>query len=120
MKSPVKRLLGAVFLAVTAGAFALGTANAEATFDDAKIEAYVTASIAIDALVNQWEPKIDAAKSEAEAQKMKEQANTELTAAIEKTKGITVDEYQQIIDTATKDPAMQQRLRKAFEKRMGK
>lgn len=120
MKLTVKRFVGVIVLAAAIGVFTQGTARATGEYSDAKVEAYVTASIAIDALINKWGPKIDAAKSEADANKMKEQANTELTDAINKVEGINSDEYQALADFAATDPGMQRRLQTAFEKRMGK
>ncbi|OHC73239.1 MAG: hypothetical protein A3G18_07165 [Rhodospirillales bacterium RIFCSPLOWO2_12_FULL_58_28] len=120
MKLTVRGFVGAIVLAAAIGVFTQGTARAGGEFTDAKVEAYVTASIAIDTLINKWGPKIDAAKSEEEANKMKEQANGELVAAIDKVDGINSNEYQALADVAATDPNMQQRLKKAFEKRMGK
>ena len=119
MKLSLRRLAAALVTSAALGVLTLGAAQAQSKIDEAKIQAYVTASIAIDSVVTQWGPKIEGAKSEQEAQSLKERANTELSKAIETTEGISIDEYMQISDATQSDTTLQRRLKQAFEKRMG-
>ena len=50
------------------------------------------------------EPRIQAAQDDAQAAQMREQANGELAEAIARTDGITLEQYQQIVQAAKLTP----------------
>ncbi|MDJ0949947.1 MAG: DUF4168 domain-containing protein [Alphaproteobacteria bacterium] len=104
-----QRLAGALLL--LAALFALSPAHAEGTYTDAKLKAFVVAARQINRVIDEWAPKIDAAKTEAEAGAMAKEANDLLVATVEKTEGITLDEYNEIARTARTDAALSDRIR---------
>jgi hypothetical protein len=107
----------ALCLAVFLGAALSGTVLAQAApnFSDAKLTSFIDAAKKIDALIVDWNPKIAAAKTPEEKQQVLAQAEGEAVKAIEKTKGITVDEYRQIGEAARQDPALAARLEKIYQ-----
>ena len=102
-------LLAAVFLTLAAR-----TAVAE-EYSQAKLQSFADAVLAVNAIVEQWRPQIQAAASEADRQRMAEQANEEMRAAVEGTDGMTVEEYQAIAQAAQADPQLMARLDQMFK-----
>lgn len=82
---------------------------------DEKLGSFVVAAIAVEDLVEQWQPRIDEAATEDEALELRAQANAELVAAVEQTPGITVEEYQEIGMAAQTDPSLAERIRTLYE-----
>lgn len=122
MSTTLKRLTAlclALFLGAAMAATTGGSALAQAapSFSDAKLSSFIQAAKKIDGLIVAWNPKIAAAKSPEEKQKIITQAEGEAIKAIENTKGISVDEYRQIGEAAQKDPALAQRLDKMYQAR---
>ena len=103
-------LTGAVFLALAAQ----GALAAE-EYSEAKLQSFASAVLAVNAIVEQWRPQIQAAPSEDEKQRMAEQANQEMRAAVEGTEGMTVEEYQAIAQAAQADPQLMARLDQVFK-----
>ncbi len=113
--------LRALVVAVLLGSAAVGSANAQTTvYSQAKLEAFVVAAIAVNSLIDKWVPRIQVAKSEAEAEQMRRQANAELIAAVEETEGISVDEYEKIGEAARSDPDLAARIEKIFVRKQRK
>ncbi|MBL8658752.1 MAG: DUF4168 domain-containing protein [Rhodospirillales bacterium] len=107
---------GAALAGVTGGT-AHAQAAATTNFSDAKLSSFIDAAKKIDGLIVDWNPKIAAAKTPEDKQKVMAEAEAEAIKAIEKTKGITVDEYRQIGEAARKDPALAARLDKMYQAR---
>jgi prophage tail gpP-like protein len=102
-------VLAALFLA---GAQPLLAAE---EYSDAKLQSFVDAVLAVNAVVEQWRPQIQTAPNEADAQKMAQQANEEMRAAVAGTEGITVEEYQAIAQAAQADPQLMARIDQAIK-----
>jgi serine phosphatase RsbU (regulator of sigma subunit) len=102
-------LVAAFFLVLAAR-----TAIAE-EYSQAKLQSFADAVLAVNAIVEQWRPQIQAAASEADRQRMAEQANEEMRAAVEGTDGMTVEEYQAIAQAAQADPQLMARLDQMFK-----
>lgn len=83
--------------------------DAAAPVSDAKLQAFVTAAMKVNTLIEQWTPKIQAAAPDQQAQ-LKQTANAELLNAIQTTPDMSPQEYQQIAQAAQGDPALQQRI----------
>lgn len=98
--------------------FAAQNAVAQEDYTDAKLQSFASAVLAVNAIVEQWRPQIQAAASESDKQQMAEQANQEMRAAVEGTDGMTVEEYQEIAQAAQADPQLMARLDQMF-KEMG-
>ena len=105
-------------------AFALGLAasspvwaQAQPEFSDQQIESFVVAAIAVDQVIREWNPRIQAAEDDAQAAQLREQANAELVEAITQTDGITVEEYQEIGRAAQADPALAERINEVYQEK---
>lgn len=83
--------------------------DAAASVSDAKLQAFVTAAMKVNTLIEQWTPKIQSAAPDQQAQ-LKQTANSELLNAIQTTPDMSPQEYQQIAQDAQADPALQQRI----------
>jgi hypothetical protein len=115
--STARRICGAAILALSL-ALTIGAANAQTTtYDDTKLQSFVTAALSVNELIQQWTPRIQGAQNEAEAADLRTQANSELIAAIEKTDGMTVDEYREISLAAQSDPTLMARIEQIFKGR---
>ena len=84
-------------------------------YSAAKLESFADAVLAVNAVVEQWRPQIQAAPSDADAQEMAAKANEEMRAAVTGTEGITVEEYQAIAQAAQADPQLMARIDQALK-----
>lgn len=111
----IYRFFAALSLALALALAPLASANAQAEFGQAKLESFVTAAIAVNDLIEQWGPRIEQAENEQEAAQLREQANDEMVSAINQTEGISVQEYQNIVQAARNDPELSGQLQQMFE-----
>jgi hypothetical protein len=88
---------------------------AQEAFTDAKLQSFASAVVAVNAIVERWEPQIQAASSDTDKQQMVEKAQQEMRAAVEGTEGLTVEEYQAIGQAAQGDPQLQARIGQLFK-----
>jgi hypothetical protein len=96
--------------------FASGRAAIAAEeYSDAKLQSFASAVLAVNAIVEQWRPQIEAASSDAEKQQMAAQANEEMRAAVDGTEGMSVEEYQKIAQAAQGDATLMARIDKVFK-----
>ena len=86
-------------------------------YSDSKLQSFADAVLAVNAIVEQWRPQIQAAPSESDAEKMAQQANEEMRAAVAGTEGITVEEYQEIAQAAQADPQLMARIDQVIQER---
>lgn len=101
-------LIGSSFFGLTVG---LGSADGDYTnLADHKLEAFITAALAVDNVMDRWQPEIVRADDEGEAQQLRAKANAEIREAIEKAEGISLDEYQNIRKAIVADPEMMTRV----------
>lgn len=91
-------------------------AGAQARYEQAKLEAFVTAAIAVRQLAEAWNPRIREAKSQEEAGEMIAEASAEMTAAIERTEGITLEEYAEIRDAAPNQPELAAEINEIYRR----
>jgi hypothetical protein len=85
-------------------------------YSEAKLQSFAKAVMAVNAVAEQWRPQIQSAPNQADAQKMAQQANDEMRAAVSGTEGITVEEYQEIAQAAQADPQLMARIDQTFKK----
>ena len=88
-------------------------------FSDQQLESFVVAALAVDKLIREWNPRIQAAEDEAQAAQLREQANGELVEVIARTDGITVDQYQTILHAAKADPGLKSRIDAIYQAKSG-
>ena len=79
----------------------------------------MVAALAVDKLIREWNPRIQAAEDEAQAAQLREQANGELVEVIARTDGITVEQYQEIGRAAQADPDLKARINAIYQERSG-
>ena len=116
---PVKKVLLTAALAVALATSGPVWAQAEPQFSDQQLESFVIAALAVDKLIREWNPRIQAAADEAEAAQLREQANGELAEAIARTDGITVEQYQEIGRAAQADPDLKARIDAIYQEKSG-
>ncbi len=115
------RLIGVIAIFVLAALFqspahaspAAQIAQAQpAAVDEAQLAIFVTAAKAIVELRRQYEPRLAAARSQAEADALIQEARGLMATAITDA-GISVDNYMAIANAAQADPALRQRIESA-------
>ena len=99
-----------LLLAIVLGCSTSLPGAAQREIGEAKLNAFARAAAAVGKLGESWAPRIRNAGSEDEAQRMRQEAQSEMIAAIKKTEGITVDEYRRIAQAVQKDPDLRLRL----------
>lgn len=120
MSRTLAKYLTILGLALFIGAGMDGAASAQATapsFSDAKLASFIDAAKKVDGVITAWNPKIEGAKTPEEKQQVLGQAENEAVQAIEKTKGINVDEYRQISQAARSDPKLAAKLDQLYQTR---
>ncbi len=107
-------------LGVVLAGIATAPAFAESTFAQTKLDAFVTAAMAMNEVVRKWRPRIRNAGEGAEGAKLRAEADAELLAAIEGTDGMTVAEYREIGAAARKNQALMSQLQQILATRAKK
>jgi hypothetical protein len=115
--SIIRRTSGAIILALSLVFGVTSASQAQEQYDEAKLESFVTAALMVNDLVEQWTPRIQGAQDETEAAQLRDQANSELVAAIESADGISVEEYREISQAAQADPQLMARISGIFDER---
>lgn len=82
----------------------------DASFDDATIEAFVTAQLEIQEIRAAYVPRLEGAASDEERQRLTEEATGEMVTAVDETPGITVEEYNAVVEAAGSNPELADRL----------
>ncbi len=112
MNGRTSRVLGTLFTVLAAGWLMMANASAGDTYelDDTKLESFVVAAKAVHEVVKASAHKISEVKTEEEAEALRVELDSQFEEAIEKTDGITLAEYKEIHEAATKDEALGQRI----------
>ncbi len=110
MFANLSRRVAGPLLALTLLAVAPQAVRAADELTDAKLQSFATAVLAVNDVVQKWQPQIQQAGDEQQKQAMAVQANGEMQTAVEQTQGITVDEYQNIIQLAQNDQGLRDRI----------
>jgi hypothetical protein len=92
-------------------------AQAQPEFSDQQLESFVVAALAVDEVIREWNPRIQAAEDDAQAAQLREQANAELVEVITRTEGMTIEEYQEIGRAAQADPDLAARINEIYQER---
>ena len=117
-------LSGLSALAIGFGA-ALGTAGAQEAApapqteapaaqapqaDDAKLKSFAVAFLEVAKVNQSYQPQIEQAGSPEDQQRLRQEAGEKMVEAVNEADGITVDEYNVIIQAAQTDPELAQRI----------
>lgn len=89
--------------------------NAELT--DAQVQAFIDAATSIRAVIEDFQPRVQAAESQEQAAALQQEAQGRLVIAVEEA-GLTPPEYQAIAAAAQSDPQVAQRLQAEAEARV--
>ena len=90
-------------------------AGQELKVTDAKLTAFIDAVIEVERVGASWKPKVAAAKSKAEAEKLMQSAHDEMRHAVETSPGITMAEYAAIASAAVEDPKLGAEVKSRLE-----
>lgn len=86
-------------------------AQADANYTDAEIKNFVEAAKNVDQVKLKYEGKLSTAKGQSEIDKIKKEADAELSKTVE-AKGLSVEKYNKIHQTALQDPQLLARIQK--------
>ncbi|MDW5312842.1 DUF4168 domain-containing protein [Rhizobium sp. PL01] len=113
---PVAALTAAALslIVINSPAFAQGAAEPQATqpmqgtapaaISDQKIEAFAVAYLQVDKVRQDYAAKISAEKDAVNKQKLQNEANKQMINAVEKSPGMSLDEYKTVITAAQTNP----------------
>jgi len=82
----------------------------EVTIDDARLDAFVSALRAVDAIEQTYTEAFSEAESDAAREAVIAEANEAMVGAIEETPGITLEEYLGVLQQAQVDPDLNARI----------
>lgn len=85
-------------------------AGEDAAFEDSKLRSFAVAFLEVRKVGEEYRSQLDAAKTPEDQQKVQQEAGGKMVEAVENAGGITVDEYNQIIETAQGDPQLATRI----------
>ncbi len=92
-----------------------GGTQQQPQFSDAKLRSFAVAALEVRDIIENWRPRIEGAESKDERDNLRQQANAELHTAVKQSDGISVAEYQQIVQAARADRRFYERLRGIVE-----
>ena len=115
----MKKALWTATLAFALATSSLGWSQQKSEFSDQQLESFVVAALAVDKLIREWNPRIQAAEDMAQAAQLREQANGDLVEVIARTDGITVEQYQQILQAAKADSDLKARIDAIYQAESG-
>lgn len=113
----MKKVLLTAALTFALAASGPAWAQAQPEFSDQQLESFVVAALAVDGVIREWNPRIQAAEDDAQAAQLREQANAELVEVITQTDGITIEQYQEIGRAAQADPDLAARINEIYQER---
>ena len=82
----------------------------QAAFSDEKLKSFAVAYLEVDKITKEYLPKLQEAKDESAQQKVREEAGAKMIKAVEGSNGISVNEYNQIAQTAQTDPELANKI----------
>ncbi|MBN9888344.1 DUF4168 domain-containing protein [Salipiger abyssi] len=88
-----------------------------ADFSEDQLSSFVDAALQVQAVQKDYMTQIEAAAAEDEKKALIQEANTEMTAAVEETEGMDVTTYNRIGQAAQSDPELNERILAMVETR---
>ncbi|PWE17729.1 hypothetical protein DDZ18_08730 [Marinicauda salina] len=83
--------------------------QAQADFSEDTLRAYVTASVRIQEVAEEYQPLLSSAENQADARSIQEEARAEMAAEVEEA-GITVQTYNAVQAAARQNPSLAQEI----------
>jgi hypothetical protein len=81
---------------------------------DTKLDAFITAALAVNAVRQEYIGQLEGVEDEARAQELIEAANVEIVQAVENADGITLDEYVAMGEAASNDQELKAQIDTRF------
>lgn len=78
--------------------------------DDAKLKSFAVAFIEVAKVSGSYQPQIESAATPEDQQRLRQEAGEKMVEAVNEADGITLDEYNTIIQAAQTDPELAQRI----------
>lgn len=111
-------ILAAMGLTLGAGALAPVAADEPAglqlaqgqSFSDEQLQSFAMAAAEVQQIRSDYVAQIQQAESDEQRQELAEAANAEMVGAVENTPGITIDDYNAIIEATADDPELSERI----------
>ncbi len=110
IRTLVLRLTVGVLLILSVIGLSVQLGSADVEIEDQKLRAFIKAALAVDGVMDKWQPKITQAQGSEETETLHVQANAEIRATIERADGISFDEYQAIRKAIASDPDILDRV----------
>lgn len=95
-----------------------GNSAASAQISDQKIEQFADAYVAVQTIQEKAANDLQTAKEPAQADQVKQKAESDMIAAVEKS-GLKVDEFNQIVETMTANADVRERVAAKLQERQG-
>jgi len=95
-----------------------GNSAASAQISDQQIEQFADAYVAVQTIQEQASNDLQAAKEPAQADQVKQKAESDMIAAVEKS-GLKVDEFNLIVETMTANADVRERVAAKLQERQG-
>ena len=84
--------------------------TAAPNMDEEKLQSFAVAFLEVTKVTQAYQPQIESAASDEDRQQLQQQASEEMVNAVNGADGITVDEYNMIIQAAQTDPELAQKI----------
>ena len=78
--------------------------------DDTKLKSFAVAFIEVTKVTQSYQPQIESAGTPEDQERLRKEAGAKMVEAVNEADGITVDEYNTIIQQAQTDPELAQRI----------
>lgn len=85
-------------------------ADAAPELSDEKLKSFAVAFLEVSKINQTYQPQIQAAGSPEDEQRIRQQAGADMIQAVDSSQGISVEEYNMIIQAAQVDPELAQRI----------
>lgn len=113
IRRPWRFILLVLVTIVACGTSSASYAQPSIPLEQAK--AFVRAALAVSQVSEAWQLRIDEAKSEVEAERLKEQATLSMRQAIRDVDGMTMDQYRSVYHEAKRNPELAAYLKGLLE-----
>jgi hypothetical protein len=112
LNRPIMTAIVVLLLAVTVPMLAAQEPepDQQTQVSEAKLEAVAKAYVEVVKIQSAYQPRIERARSAEEAQQIEQEATEQMVQAIENVKGVTVQEYNDILTAAQRNEPLRQQL----------
>ncbi|MGI9437523.1 MAG: hypothetical protein ACR2Q4_22300 [Geminicoccaceae bacterium] len=120
MLSLLPRLAAVALVVLSILAVSMQLGSADINVADRKLEAFIDAALAVDDVMDKWQPKIIRAGDSDAAEALHTKANAEIRETIEHADGISFSEYQDIRHAIAADSDMLARVTEIMWRKQAK